>query len=83
MATLSFKVTVKEAALIRRRAKQERHSVSEFLRARATGEGATRQPAAGYRIVRSRVTKLPVMVGPAGCPGVKSEDVRALLADFP
>jgi len=83
MATLSFKVTAREAALIRRRAKRERHSVSEFLRSRAMGEHAPRPAAAGYRIVRSRVTGLPVMVGPAGVPGVKSEDVRALLADFP
>ena len=37
MPTITFKVSAAEASLIRARAKQERASLSEYLRRRATG----------------------------------------------
>ena len=83
MATLSFKVSAEEAARIRRRARQERRTVSEYLRRRAVGDPATPGSAPGYRITTSRGTGLPVMIGPTGIPQVSAGDIRALLADFP
>lgn len=40
-------------------------------------------PRGRYRIVRSRVTGLPVMHAPRGTPAVTSEEIRTLLSDFP
>jgi hypothetical protein len=84
MPTLTFKVTAEEAARIRRQARRERSTLSEFLRRRAVqGPGTPPGEAGGYRIETSRVTGLPVMHAPAGIPRVTSEQVQALLADFP
>lgn len=83
MSVLSFKVTPEEAARIRRLARRERLTVSEFLRRRATREAVPTGGAGGYRIETSRVTGLPVVRAPRGAPQVTSEQVKALLADFP
>jgi hypothetical protein len=83
--TLTFKVTPEEAARIRRQARREGRTVSEMLRARAAQPSAPAKgdASAGYRIEKSPVTGLPVMVAPPGSPEVTSEQVRALLTDFP
>ena len=83
MSVLRFRVTPAEAARIRRLARRERLTVSEFLRRRATRESALTCHAEGYRVEISRVTGLPVMRAPRGTPPVTAEQVRALLADFP
>jgi hypothetical protein len=83
MPTISFKVSAREAASIRRLARQAHQTVSEFLRRRAT-EPSPQVPAGGeYRIERSPTTGLPVMVAPPGVAPVTSEQVQALLQDFP
>jgi hypothetical protein len=83
VVTLTFKVTPEEAARIRRLARRESCTLSEYLRRRALPGMVSADPAAGYRIEISPVTGLPVMHGPPGAPQVTSEQVRALLADFP
>jgi len=83
MKTLSFKVSPDEAARIRRLARRENRTVSEFLRRRALQPDPTPAAGAGYRVEVSPITGLPVMHAPPGTPRVTSEDVRALLADFP
>ena len=84
MPTITFKVTPQEAARIRRLARRERTTVSQFLRRRATQSGsAPTVDVKGYRIEISPVTGLPVMAAPPGTPPVTSEEIKALLADFP
>jgi hypothetical protein len=83
MATISFKVSPEEAVRIRRQARQEGRTVSEFIRRRTAGAGAPGLRAEDFRIVRSRKTGLPVMIGPPGSARVTSQDVRARLTDFP
>jgi hypothetical protein len=82
MPTITFKVTARQAARIREMARREGVTVSEFLRRRAI------QPPPGgsegeYRITQDPVTGLPVMEAPRSVQPVSSEQVRALLADFP
>jgi len=83
MPTLTFKVSPEEAARIRRLARRENRTVSEFLRRRSLQAQAVAPARAGYRVETSPVTGLPVMRAPAGMRRVTCEDVRALLADFP
>ena len=82
MPTITFKVTPREAARIRQLARSERLTVSEFLRRRAVD--ATAPSGAGeYRIARDPLTGLPMMEAPLWVGSVSSEQIRALLADFP
>jgi hypothetical protein len=83
MPTLTFKATAEEAARIRRLARRERRTVSEYLRRRALQNDRAPVRAKGYWIETSPVTGLPVMHAPPGTPRVTSEEIRALLADFP
>ena len=83
MATISFKVTEREAARIRRLAKKEASTVSEYLRRRAMPEEWPLAPIAAYHMKISPVTGLPVMHGPASATRVSSEQVREFLVDFP
>ena len=84
MPTLTFKVTAEEAARIRRLARREKRTLSEFLRRRAVDAARARSDdGGGYRIERSPVTGLPVMYAPTDTAPVTPEEVRALLADFP
>ena len=83
MPTMSFKVTAEEAARIRQLARREKRTVSEFIRRRAVQREAASTGDAEYRIVISRVTGLPVMQARPGVPRVTSEDVAALLTEFP
>jgi uncharacterized protein (DUF1778 family) len=82
MPTITFKVTPREAEHIRRQARREGRTVSDFLRHRAV-QPATPADSDGYRIEVSAVTGLPVMHAPKGAQVVTSEQVRALLSDFP
>jgi hypothetical protein len=82
MPTITFKVTAQEAAHIRRLARREGRTVSEFLRQRAIQAPAP-PDSSGYHIKTSPVTGFPVMHAPKGTPIVTSEQVRALLSDFP
>ncbi|MEQ1856200.1 MAG: hypothetical protein ABL963_07015 [Longimicrobiales bacterium] len=82
MPTLTFKVSDREAARIRQLAHRERLTLSEFLRRRAVAPAAGAPPAE-YRIGKDPVTGLPVMEASAGVEPVSSEEIRALLADFP
>ena len=83
MPTMSFKVTAEEAARIRQLARREKRTVSEFIRRRAVQREAVSTGDTDYRIAISRVTGLPVMQAPPGAPRVTSEDVAALLTEFP
>lgn len=83
MPTLTFKVTKQDAARIRRLARNERRTVSEYLRQRALPESSPATAAGSYHIETSPVTGLPVMQAPNGTPVVSSEQVRELLVDFP
>jgi len=82
MPTLTFKVTDREAARIRELARRERVTVSEFLRRRAVSAGVP-EAAGGYRVEEDPITGLPVMHAPRESERVSSEQIRALLADFP
>lgn len=83
MTTITFKVTALEAARIRRMARREGLTVSEFLRRRAMQPSPTAVEVGAYHIETSAVTGLPVMHAPESVPPVSSEQVRELLADFP
>jgi hypothetical protein len=80
--TITFKVTEREAARIRELARREGMTVSEFLRRRAVAVAAT-GAAGDYRVVQDPLTGLPVMVAPEAMAPVSSEQIRALMADFP
>ena len=82
MPTISFKVSAREAARIRELARREGLTVSEFLRRRAAS-AAPSDPTGDYRIAEDPMTGLPVMKGPPGPGLVSSEQIRALMADFP
>ena len=83
MPTITFKVTAREAAHIRRMARREGLTVSDFLRRRAVQAAPTTSEAGDYHVETSAVTGLPVMHAPKEVPAVSSEQVHALLADFP
>lgn len=83
MPTITFKVTAQEAARIRRLARREGLTVSDFLRRRAVQAAQTSGEAGEYHVETSALTGLPVMHAPKEVPVVSSEQVRALLADFP
>jgi hypothetical protein len=82
MPTLTFKVSERDAARIRQLARREGLTVSEFLRRRAVATAPT-GASGDYRITKDPLTGLPVMEAPAGTAMVSSEQVRALMADFP
>jgi hypothetical protein len=82
MPTITFKVTPREAARIRELARREGQTVSEFLRRRAVAAAAA-GPVGDYRIASDPLTGLPVMEAPPTLSPVSSEQIRALMADFP
>lgn len=80
MTTLSFKVTEEEARAIRRGARRERVSVSEYLRRRAA---APTPVAPAPKLVRCKFTGALVF-DPAGeLPPLTVASTREMLADFP
>jgi hypothetical protein len=78
--TITFKVSDDEARLIRSLAKQQRTSLSEYLRRRATGtENATMLP----QRVRCEFTGAMIFGPMPGLPPLTDESVREMLSDFP
>lgn len=82
MPTITFKVSPREAARIRELARREGLTVSEFLRRRAVSTVAS-EATGEYRIAKDPLTGLPVMEAPPGRGPVSSEQIRALMTDFP
>ena len=80
MATLTFKVTDREARLIRSRARRERVTVSEYLRRRASISLA---PASKPAKVRCPYTGAMIFASPHDQPPLTTDAVRELLSDFP
>jgi hypothetical protein len=64
-------------------ARREGVTVSEFLRRRAVEVLPAPTDDIAYHIETSKVTGLPVMHAPRQTGQVSSEQVRALLTDFP
>ncbi|HEY2381887.1 MAG TPA: hypothetical protein VGK48_11975 [Terriglobia bacterium] len=80
MPTITFKVTVEEARMIRSQAKKEGISVSEYLRLRAGAPmPAVRKP----RRVRCPRTGAMIFAAPENQPPLTTESVRQILSDFP
>ena len=80
MATLTFKVTDREARLIRSRARRERVTVPEYLRRRASLALA---PARKVAKMRCRYTGAMIFASPDNQPPLTTDAVRDLLSDFP
>jgi hypothetical protein len=80
MKTITFKVSDDEACLIRTLARQERASLSEYLRQRATGMG---KAVALPRRQRCEFTGAMIFAPLPGQIGMTTESVREMLANFP
>jgi len=80
MKTLSFKVTEEEARAIRRQARAEHLSVSEFLRRRARGAGGS---SPSIEQTRCEWTGAKIFSGSAGSVPLTTAAVREMLSDFP
>ena len=79
MKTITFKVSDSEAERIRRHAKRERMSVSEFLRRRV----AIPEPEGVIATVRCEFTGAEIFAPLAGSVPLTTGTVREMLADFP
>jgi len=82
MPTLTFKVSEAEARTIRARARAAKANVSTYLRASALG-APTAEKTRKLALRKHPVSGLPYDASGAKLPGVTTETVRALLADFP
>jgi hypothetical protein len=80
MQTITFKVSDAEASLIRAKAKEERTSLSEYLRRRATGMG---KESALPELERCEFTGAMIFSPQPGRKGLTTAAVRAMLTDFP
>jgi hypothetical protein len=80
VTTLTFKVTDREARLIRSRARRERVTVSEYLRRRA---GVSLAPAREPAKVRCPHTGAMIFAPLDDRPPLTTDAVRELLSDFP
>ncbi len=80
MKTLTFKVTDEEARVIRALAKQERLSLSEFLRRRS---GASTVATECPRRMICPETGARIFAPLKNHPPLTTHDVRELLADYP
>lgn len=80
MPTLTFKVTAEEAQLIRLQAREERLTVSEYLRRRAR-----KAPARSRKLVMVRCAHTGATIFGAldGGPPLTTEAVRDLVSNFP
>jgi hypothetical protein len=79
MITISFKVSEDEAQRIRKRAKQQRLSLSEYLRRRATDA----VEAAPVGKIRCDITGAEIFAPLSGSSNLSTETVRQMLAEFP
>jgi hypothetical protein len=80
MTTLTFKVSDDEAEAIRRRARQEQLTVSEFIRRRASSPVA---PPTKPRLEKCSVTGAMIFAPAAPLPPLSVESTREMLSDFP
>ncbi len=80
MPTLTFKVTVDEAHIIRAKARGRKLTLSEYVRRRALNDG--KRPGRVRRIPCGHTGAL-IFSSPAGAPPLTTETVRGMLADFP
>ena len=80
MKTITFKVSDDEARLIRALAQQERASLSEYLRRRASGTSKT---AALPQRVRCEFTAAMIFAPLPGQKAMTTASVREMLAEFP
>jgi len=80
MTTISFKVSDAEARAIRNRARQERLTVSEFLRRQAM---VPSRVAARIGLRRCPETGATIFEGSKDLPSLTVESTREILADFP
>ena len=78
--TITFKVSDDEARLIRALAKQERSSLSEYLRRRASGTSRT---AALPQKERCEFTSAMIFAPLPGQKAMTTASVREMLAEFP
>lgn len=79
MPMLSLRVSPDEMAEVRRRARAAGRNVSTYVRASILPDA----PVAPSRLVRDKATGGLVLKHPPGTPPITSEQVRAILADFP
>lgn len=80
MPTLSFKVSLEDARMIRAKARAENSSVSSFLRKRVLDA----KPANRKVVIKIHpVSGLPYDAGGIGQPIITHEQIKAALADFP
>lgn len=79
MTTISFKVSEDEARRIRKQAKQQHLSVSEYLRRRAVGS----EDVAPVGKIRCDITGAEIFASMHGSSSFTTETVRQMLADFP
>ena len=82
MPTLSLRLSPRELAEVRRRARASGKNVSAYARAALLPEPAA-PGSARPRLVRDRATGSLVLRSPPGTPKLTSESVRESLADFP
>jgi hypothetical protein len=80
MKTLTFKVTEDEARAIRAKARQEKLTLSEYLRRRAIKRSS---PTAKPGLIRCSRTGAMIFGPLPGEPPFTTDSVRQLLADFP
>ncbi|MES2995433.1 MAG: ribbon-helix-helix protein, CopG family [Verrucomicrobiota bacterium] len=79
MKTITFKVSDSEAERIRRQAKRERVSVSEYLRRRAVNP----ELEAAVGKVRCEFTGVEIFAPIPGSAPLTTGTVREMLAEFP
>lgn len=79
MKTISFKASEDEVRRIRQLARQERVSLSEYLRRRALGMGNL----LAYERVKCEFTGADILKPVGALPPLTTEAVRKMLADFP
>lgn len=81
MQTISFKISSEEARIIPGRAKQERLTLSEFLRRQATAP--LRSPAAVIRTRSCPLTGAKIFDAGKQVPPLTVEATREMLTNFP
>lgn len=77
--TISFKVSEDEARHIRRQARRERLSLSEYLRRRAAGAGGVK----ALKKVRCEFTGAEIFAPVPDQSPLTTEEVHRMLTDFP
>jgi hypothetical protein len=79
--TISFKVSADEAQRLRRKARADNTTVSDYLRKAALGDSTP--PRRKLSIKPHPVSGLPFDAGADSAPIVTRDEIAAVLADFP